>query len=326
MNIYMKEDDGLILINPKEMKTKRFIVLTKDKIFKTLIFSLMFVTGMFIAKSVKNIYFADTYTSGKAVYIEEGKVCVPIIMYHQVKNKDFGKDVISPSEFESDLKYLRDNNYNTITMEHMLAYVYEGAELPENPVILSFDDGYYSTYKYVYPLLQEYNMKIVLAIIGKSTDDYSKVDDTNIDHAHLRWEHIKEMSDSGLVEIQNHSYNLHKSSGKRYGSSQIKGESIEDYTSVLSEDITSLQSKIEEELGRKPTTYAYPYGKYNNNTDEILKENGIQATLSVKFGVNLLSRDNPDKLFGLKRICRAHNEGIGKLIKDGMETLRFSSE
>lgn len=104
-------------------------------------------------------------------------IYVPIMMYHQVKNEGFGKDVISPYEFESDLKFLSENNYNTITMTDLIAYVYDGIDLPLNSIILSFDDGYLTTYKYVFPLLKKYNMKIVLSIIGKSTDDFSKVKD-----------------------------------------------------------------------------------------------------------------------------------------------------
>lgn len=273
----------------------------------------------FIVNSITELYTTSTMAN-------DPKICVPIVMYHQVKNKNLGKDVISPAEFESDLKYLVENNYTTITMTELIDYVYNGAQLPENPVILSFDDGYYTTYKYVYPLLKEYNMKIVLAIIGKSTDDFSKVNDTNVEHAHLTWDHLSEMAESGLVEVQNHSYNLHKIAGGRYGSGQIKNESLSQYSTIITEDINTLQDKITSIINTTPNTYAYPYGKYNDNTDTILKECGFRATLSVTYGVNLISRDNPDKLFGLKRICRAHNQGIGKVIKEGMETLRFSSE
>lgn len=290
------------------------------KYYRVIIFDLIFILLLIsITRSITNIALTSTAN-------EEPKVCVPIIMYHQVKNKNLGKDVISPAEFESDLKYLAENNYTTITMTELIDYVYNGTQLPENPIILSFDDGYYTTYKYVYPLLKEYNMKIVLAIIGKSTDDFSKVNDTNEEHAHLTWDHISEMAESGLVEIQNHSNNLHKISGGRYGSGQTKSESLSEYTTVISEDINELQEKITSHINVTPNTYAYPYGKYNDNTNAILKECGIKATLSVTFGVNLISRDNPDKLYGLKRICRAHNQSIGKVIREGMETLRFSSE
>lgn len=254
------------------------------------------------------------------------KICVPIVMYHQVKNRNLGKDVITPSEFESDLKYLEEHNYNTITMNQLIDYVYDGAELPENPIILSFDDGYLSTYKNVFPLLKKYNMKIVLSIIGKSTDDFSKVDDQNIEHAHITWDHVYEMSESGLVEINNHSYNLHKVKDGRYGSGQMKNESFSHYETIIGEDIKTLQDKITAVINNTPSTYTYPYGKYNENTNVILSNLGFRASLSVTYGVNLISRDNPEKLFGLKRICRANNQGIGKVIREAMETLRFSKD
>ncbi len=256
-----------------------------------------------------------------AVSSREQVKCVPIIMYHQVKDTRLGKDVISPLEFENDLKYLTDNNYNTITMTQLINYVYEDIELPDNPIILSFDDGYLSTYKYVYPLLQKYNMKIVLSIIGKSTDDFSKVIDNNL-YAHLTWDHLKEMEQSELVEIQNHTYNLHKIKSGRCGCGQLYNETMYDYEDLIKEDV----EKFEERIGLMdialPNTFTYPYGKYNDNTEEILKKLGYKATLSCRYGINLIDK-NPDSLYGLKRICRAHNNDISKLIKEGMETLKY---
>jgi peptidoglycan/xylan/chitin deacetylase (PgdA/CDA1 family) len=252
----------------------------------------------------------------------EKRLCIPIIMYHHVKNTGLGKDVISPYEFESDLKYLSENDYHTINMTQLINYVYEDEPLPENSIILTFDDGLYSTYKNVYPLLQQYDMKIVLSIVGKSVDDFSRVNDTNIGYAHTTWTQIKEMSDSGLVEIQNHSYNMHKVCNGRYGCYQKYNEAFTHYEEFLTKDISTLQEKAKEVLNYQPNTFTYPYGKFNENTDAILKKLGFKATLSVTFGVNLITKD-PERLYDLKRICRAHNQGIKKLIKDGMETLRF---
>lgn len=252
-------------------------------------------------------------------------ICVPIVMYHHVKNTGLGKDCISPYEFESDLKYLSENDYHTITMTQLINYVYNDEELPPNPIILSFDDGLYSTYKNVFPLLKKYDMKIVLSIVGKSTDDFSKVDDTNVAYAHSTWTQLKEMVDSGYVEIQNHSYNLHKVCNGRYGSYQKYNESFAHYEEVLTEDLTTLQERSKEMLDYEPNTFTYPYGKYNENTDKILKKLGFKATLSVTYGVNLITKD-PEKLYDLKRICRSHTYGIRKVIKEGMETLRFISE
>jgi peptidoglycan/xylan/chitin deacetylase (PgdA/CDA1 family) len=260
-----------------------------------------------------------------AVSSMERNVCVPIIMYHHVKNTNLGKDVITPYEFEDDLKYLAENNYSTITMTQLINYVYEDEELPENPIILSFDDGLYSTYRNVFPLLKKYDMKIVLSIVGKSIDDFSKVNDTNVGYAHSTWTQLQEMVDSGLVEVQNHSYDLHKVRNGRYGCYQKYNESLTHYEEFLAADLLTLQERAKEELDYEPNTFTYPYGKFNDNTDIILKKLGFKATLSVKFGVNLITKD-PEKLYDLKRICRSHNQGIKKLLKQGMETLRFIEE
>lgn len=251
---------------------------------------------------------------------------VPIMMYHQVKSKGLGKDVISPKEFESDLKFLSENNYHTVTMSDLIAYVYDGKELPENPIILSFDDGYLTTYLNVFPLLKKYNMKIVLSIIGKSTDDFSKVKDTNTNYSHMTWDQINEMAESGLVEIQNHSYNLHCTNKGRYGCSQKGNESLSDYEKFLKEDIMLLQDKIQSVTNKPPNTFTYPYGRYNNDTETIIRKFGFKSTLSVAYGINVIRKGDPDSLYELKRICRSHNVEISKLIKEGMKTIKNISE
>ncbi len=267
---------------------------------------------------IKSIYKINTVSSVQTV---DG-IIVPIIMYHQVKDRGFGNDVISPSEFESDLKYLKDNNYNTITMAQLIDYVYNKKDLPQNPVILAFDDGYLSTYLNVYPLLKEYKMKIVLSIIGKSVDEFSKVKDENIEYSHITWVEVKEMQESGLVEMQNHSYGLHKISNERYGCSQMANETQEHYEEFIGNDLNMLQEKLMEVTGSCPTTFTYPYGRYNDNLENIIKKLGFKATVTCKFGINIIN-NNPDTLYSLKRIRRAHNQRIGTMLKEGMATVKI---
>lgn len=247
--------------------------------------------------------------------------CVPIIMYHHVKNSQPGKDSITLSEFENDLKYLENNNYNTITMGDLIDYVYNDKDLPENPIILSFDDGLLSTYANVYPLLQKYNMKIVLSILGLSSEKFSKTVDENIEYSHATWEQLNEMQASGLVEIQNHSYDMHSTTNGRYGIGQKKNESFDVYETYLTEDVTLFNETVKLTLNTIPNTFTYPYGKYNDNSEIILKKLGFKATLTCKFGVNIISK-NKDCLYEMKRICRAHNQGIEKVLKEAMETIK----
>ena len=164
---------------------------------------------------------------------QDAPVCVPILMYHEVKLNKSGKDAIQPWELENDLKWLEQNGYTTVTMADLFAYVDDGTPLPEKPVVLSFDDGYYNNYVYALPLLRQYGAKIVLSVLGKNTDDFSEYPSENIDYAHMTWEQLAELRDSGLVEIQNHTYDLHAHTKQRIGCTQSAGESDAAYETLL---------------------------------------------------------------------------------------------
>lgn len=252
-------------------------------------------------------------------------ICVPIIMYHHVKNGGFGKDCISPYEFESDLAYLSENNYHTISMSDLIDYVYEDVTLPDNPILLTFDDGYLSTYHYVYPLLKKYDKKIVISVVGKSIDDFSRVQDNHVNYAHMTWDQLREMQEAGYAEVQNHTYNLHKICKNRFGCYQAANETLSQYEKFLTEDVLKLQDRTTEVLDVTPSTFTYPYGKYNDNTETIIKRLGFKATLTATYGVNLVNKD-PDRLFSLRRICREHNYPMKKLLEEAMKTLKYRKD
>jgi peptidoglycan/xylan/chitin deacetylase (PgdA/CDA1 family) len=275
-----------------------------------------FLLSIFIALGPLSIY----GTAEEAGAQESEPVHLPIIMYHEVKTYKAGKDVILPWEFENDLKYLSKNNYTTITISNLIDYVYNNVPLPENPIILSFDDGYLNNYVYVLPLLKQYNMKIVFSIIGKNTDDFTNIHDDNLNYSHVTWDQLNEMLDSGCVEVQNHTYNLHKYCKSRIGCKQMPNESDADYENMLFEDIGKLQEEITQMTGYTPTAFAYPYGKSSKNTDIILKKLGFKATFTCDYGINKITKD-PNSLFGLKRICRSHNSSIGKLLIEAFKTI-----
>lgn len=249
-------------------------------------------------------------------------IVVPIMMYHEVKPFKTRKDVITPYEMESDLKYLKENGYTTITMTNLVDYAVGKGELPEKPIVLSFDDGYLNNYIYVLPLLKKYDAKIVLSIIGKNTDDFTRIPDKNLDYSHVTWGQINEMVETGRVEIQNHTYNLHLITRKRYGCQKNKGESEEHYEQVLTEDIGGLQKEITAATGSTPNTFTYPYGQVSPESYPVIKRLGFKASLTCDYGVNLITR-NPQVLYGLKRVCRVHGVPIQKALQSVMKTLRY---
>ncbi len=257
------------------------------------------------------------FTDVEGGQITEDGIAVPIIMYHSIlKNSHLGKYVITPAEFEDDIRYLSEHNYNSITMTDLINYVYNNGDIPLKPVIITFDDGNLNNYLYGQPILEKYNMKAVISVIGSYTEAFSKEPYPTNDppYAHVSWHQIKTMHDSGFFEIQNHSYSLH-SINKRNGAKRKKGESLESYRSMLTADIMTLQNKLKDTCGITPNTFTYPFGAISSESKEIIKELGFKASLSCLEGVNLINKDKEDVLFGLKRKNRPHGVSSEKFFK-----------
>ena len=240
-----------------------------------------------------------------AIANSEEAINVPIIMYHSILKDSArsNKYTITPSVLEEDLKYIKDNGYTTVTVSDLISYVYEDKQLPEKPIILTFDDGHYNNYGYLLPLLEKYDMKAVISIVGAYTDKFTQTDEANLNYSYLRWKDIKELMDTGRIEFQNHTYNLHSNNGKRIGTKKIKGESDEHYRQVLEEDIIKLQKEFEEYTNYTPQCFTYPFGGISNASLDIIKELGFKASLSCEQGINKLTK-NPNSLYLLKRYNR----------------------
>jgi peptidoglycan/xylan/chitin deacetylase (PgdA/CDA1 family) len=231
---------------------------------------------------------------------------LPVIMYHGMLKEASrsGKYVISPTEFENDLKCLQKLGYTPVHMEEVLKWWRGEGTLPEKPIILSFDDGYYNNYLYAYPLAKQYNMKILISPIGYYTDRYSEVQDEHANYSHMTWDEIKEMMDSGLVEFQNHTYNLHANKGGRLGARKLRGESIEQYRKILTEDVTTLQEKFKEHTGYEPQIFVFPFGAMTDSAVDIVKEMGFQGIFTCESRMNTLVKGEKEALYRIGRYLR----------------------
>jgi len=235
----------------------------------------------------------------------EDYIEVPIIMYHSIlkDSSRSNKYTVTPAVLEEDLKYIKDKGYTTVTIADLISYVYDNKPLPENPIVLTFDDGHYNNYGYLFPLLEKYDMKAVISIVGSYTDKFTETDEANLNYSYLRWKDIKELMDTGRIEFQNHTYNLHSNTGKRIGTKKIKGETDEHYKNVLEEDILKLQQEFKENTNYIPQCFTYPFGGISNASLDIIKELGFKASLSCEQGINKLTK-NPNSLYLLKRYNR----------------------
>ncbi len=218
---------------------------------------------------------------------EEEPVEMVVLMYHSIDSHENRSDryTITPQALRRDLEYLQKEGYGTVVMADVIGYVMDGTPLPPKPVMLTFDDGFYNNYLNAFPLLQEFEMRAVVSIIGEESDRFSLVDENSEKYASLTWHQIQEMQNSGLVEFQNHSYGLHRMNGGRHGLAKKWGEGKTQYQRSIKADVGKLQDRFHEMFDIRPTTFTYPYGVVTRDGDEVLRELGFQATLDSRGGV-----------------------------------------
>lgn len=247
-----------------------------------------------------------------ALAAQEG-VEIPVIMYHAVlkDQAQHGQYVISPAEFERDILWLKENGYTTISTGELIAYT-QGGTLPEKPVLLTFDDGYYNNYLYAYEIAKQYRCKFLLAPIGRYADAYSETGETNAYYTHATWEQLREMVNSGLVELGNHSYDLHSTEAR--GVKRKPGEGGGAYRARIAADLTKAQEAFRRELGVAPKVFVYPFGEMSDGAGEVVRELGFEVTLTCREKVSKVTRD-AESLYGLGRYLRPSGVSSGEFFK-----------
>lgn len=236
---------------------------------------------------------------------EREGIKVPIIMYHSILKDEamWGDYVLSPIEPEKDIVYLKNNGYEAVFVSQLIDYVENGTELPEKPVIISFDDGDYNNLTYVLPLLKKYSFKATISIVGKYSEIACEEAEPSPSYSYLDWEDIKKLHESGYIEIANHTYDMHSLEG-RQGSTMNKGESYEDYRQAFYNDAFKTQHLLEDNCGFSPEVYTYPYGLNCDASRHLVKSCGFKASLGVEEKMNYICRGDSDCLYDMYRYNR----------------------
>ena len=169
-------------------------------------------------------------------------VNVPVLMYHALSDDKWGYwDLfVSPQTLDEELLYLQENGYQTIWFED-LSHV----EDFEKPVILTFDDGYDDNYTELFPLLQKYSAKATIFVIPKAVGTAHK----------MTAEQIFELSQSGLVSIQSHTYSHGNLSTMDEQTLIFEMEASKDYIAALT--------------GQVPYAVCYPEGTRSELSIEV---------------------------------------------------------
>ena len=220
---------------------------------------------------------------------EEKKI--PILMYHSVSdperaNQQLWPFAVSPRLFDEHMKYLYEHDYASLTVTQLITMLYHDRQsLPERPVVVTFDDGFADFFVNALPVLKRYNLVATLyiptAFVGSTSRWLWR--EKEAAHAILTWDQIVEINAQG-IECGGHSHThpqldlLPLSAARR--------------------EIWQNKELLEQRLGQRIASFAYPHGYHSVALQRIVEEAGYTSACAVKYEMSVEST-NP---FSLARL------------------------
>ena len=227
-----------------------------------------------------------------------------VLAYHSVvdesaaeNQKHYFPQTISAQTLIKHFNWLKENGYNVISWQQVIDAENGQGTLPDNAVLLSFDDGYETMYNVVFPLLKAYNYPAVFAPVTGWLDTPANQKiayaDKMLDRSvFATWAQVKEMEQSGLVEVASHTHNLHNGINANPSGGQLpaviapeykngKYETEDAYKNRLKSDFARTVQTLVNHIGKKPRVMVWPYGQFNDVAVQIARQAGMPHYFSL---------------------------------------------
>lgn len=191
---------------------------------------------------------------------------VPVLMYHHIEPLSIANErghaslTVDSDIFDQHMNYLASSGYTTLSADDLIQAILNHQQLPEKSVVITLDDGYDDWYTYAFPVAKKYNITLNLMVSSGLINNTT----------YMTWDQLKEMSESPLVKIYNHTWSH---TGLGYVSKE----------KIVSEIVTA-NNQLESNLGVYINILTYPYGSYNDLAVTTLKEQGFIAAFTTVEG------------------------------------------
>jgi peptidoglycan/xylan/chitin deacetylase (PgdA/CDA1 family) len=212
----------------------------------------------------------------------QGKVMA--LVYHGVGSTSDGDGgfVVSPRRFGEHLATLRAAGMAAVTAADVARAFAGGAPLPDNAVLITFDDGRADAMLFSDPLLDQAGMRATMFLISSATDR------PNLYYAD--WKRIAKAARSGRWDIQAHTHDAHREEVAEGGdrlpllTSLEPGESLTGYRTRIQDDLDRNDEAIEDHIGAKPVAFAYPFGAYGaDRTNDPAIRDILREEISARY-------------------------------------------
>ena len=198
----------------------------------------------------------------------ESNIAVPILVYHRMGPVVVDSMTVKTSDFASLLEYLRTNDYKVIPLRQLVSYLAgDGPAPPARAVVITADDGHESVYTEMFPLIRRYHVPVTLFIYPSAISNASYA---------MTWPQLREMQDSGLVDIESHTY-WHPNFNKE----KIRLEKS-DYQKFVTMQLAKSKITLEQKLDKHVDMLAWPFGIYDDELIEYARSQGYIAGFTLQ--------------------------------------------
>lgn len=293
LSVIFVMDEKIVTVNGLERKVRRAPVLHEGTAYLPL--SIMNETvnlKSIVEGDFLHIEENDDYSSLGYVTKQQRVVA---LMYHHILSEEEKQNgwetngaVNTVESFEDQMQYIAENNYKTITCKELEDFIYLGKPLRQSKnqtsVLITFDDGYLSNYTHAYPIMQKYDIN---GVVFHVTSNTSAVSIDEIDISKLERFSVDQMiTSTDVFEHELHSHAGHD-----------KVDGIADYIwmskAEILDDISVNKSVLPKTSSKR--YFAYPFGDYDSETIEALKEANIKLAFTVNPGY-ITSTSDPYEL------------------------------
>ncbi len=225
-----------------------------------------------------------------SLFNQPAETTVPILMFHDIKTSEGGVWSISAENFRNTLVFLLDNGYTPIFFNELVNYVENGTDLPSKPVVITLDDGYFSNYRLVLPIITELGVPVTIFMTCgtvRANDEIPSTDENVL--CKMSWEELRTMEASPFVKIQSHSYALHSintsySDIQRDNSLPLETEDKDKYKENFLTDCIRAEEVLLNVGVDRFVAFSYPSGKHNAWAEEVLSERGYRVSVTTDTG------------------------------------------
>lgn len=230
---------------------------------------------------------------------------VLVLAYHDIMDSEPDQQYVATrtANFVAQMRWLELNHYVPVSIDQILAAREGKVELPARAVLLTFDDGYRSMYDRVYPILKRNHWPALFAPVGAWLDT---PEDQMVDFSgqprprdkFVTWDQIREMSDSGLIEIGAHTQNLHKgilanpqgnvepaAATLKYDPVTKRYETLDEFRQRLDTDVSAITDTITRVTGKAPRVWVWPYGASSGIGLEVVQAHGYPMAMTLEEGL-----------------------------------------